>query len=90
MPDDINKRMNYFDRQFLRAADFKVEQEYHLQRHRLHNKLLHTPGVAKDLQVSGIAGTNTLTVAPGIAIDVEGREIVLSEGDSVRPKKTSH
>lgn len=82
MPDDINKRMNYFDRQFLRAADFKVEQEYHLQRHRLHNKLLHTPGVAKDLQVSGIAGTNTLTVAPGIAIDVEGREIVLSEGES--------
>ncbi len=81
MPDDINKRMNYFDRQFLRAADFKVEQEYHLHRHRLHNKLLHTPGVAtqKDLEVSGNAGTNMLTVAPGIAIDFQGREIVLLE-----------
>jgi hypothetical protein len=79
MPDDINKRMNYFDRQFLRATDFKVEQEYHLHRHRLHNKLLHTPGVAseKDLKVSGDPGTNTLKVAEGIAIDVEGREIVL-------------
>jgi hypothetical protein len=79
MPDDINKRMNYFDRQFLRAADFKVEQDYHLHRHRLHNKLLHTPGVAaeKDLKVSGEPGTNTLTVDAGIAIDVEGREIVL-------------
>ena len=79
MPDDINKRMNYFDRQFLRAADFKVEQEYHLHRHRLHNKLLHTPGVAtqNDLNVSGDSGQNTLTVAAGIAIDVDGREIVL-------------
>ena len=79
MPDDINKRMNYFDRQFLRAADFKVEQDYHLHRHRLHNKLLHTPGVGaeNDLKVSGDVGTNMLTVAAGIAIDVEGREIVL-------------
>jgi hypothetical protein len=79
MPDDINKRMNYFDRQFLRASDFKVEQEYHLHRHRLHNKLLHTPGVAAetDLKVSGDLGTNVLTVAQGIAIDVDGREIVL-------------
>jgi hypothetical protein len=79
MPDDINKRMNYFDRQFLRAADFTVEQDYHLYRHRLHNKLLHTPGVAgeNDLKVSGDPGTNMLTVAAGIAIDVDGREIVL-------------
>ena len=79
MPDDINKRMNYFDRQFLRAADFMVEQNYHLHRHRLHNKLLHTPGVAaeNDLKVSGEPGTNILTVAEGIALDVNGREIVL-------------
>ena len=79
MPDDINKRMNYFDRQFLRAADFKVEQDYHLQRHRLHNKLLHTPGVAggNHLMVSGDAGSNSLKVAEGIAIDEDGREIVL-------------
>jgi hypothetical protein len=79
MPDDINKRMNYFDRQFLRAADFKVEQEYHLHRHRLHNKLLHTAGVAteKDLKVTGEAGTDMLTIAEGIAIDEQGREIML-------------
>jgi hypothetical protein len=81
MPDDINKRMNYFDRQFLRAADFKVEQDYHLKRHRLHNKLLHTPGVAgeNDFKVTGEPGTNALIVAAGIAIDEDGREIVLSQ-----------
>jgi hypothetical protein len=81
MPDDINKRMNYFDRQFLRAADFKVEQDYHLKRHRLHNKLLHTPGVAgeNDFKVTGEPGTNALIVAAGIAIDQDGREIVLSQ-----------
>jgi hypothetical protein len=80
MPDDdINARMHYFDRQFLRASDFQVEQKYHLERHRLHNRLLHTPGVAalNDLIVSGDFGQDTLTVAKGIAIDAEGREIVL-------------
>ena len=77
--DDINTRMHYFDRQFLRARDFQVEQTYHLERHRLHNKLLHTEGVARTnhLLVTGEVGQRTLTVAEGIAIDEEGREIVL-------------
>ena len=91
MPDDINKRMNYFDRQFLRAADYKVEQEYHLHRHRLHNKLLHTPGVAtqNDLNVTGDSGQNTLTVAAGIAIDVDGREKLHSSSTST-PSSSSN
>jgi hypothetical protein len=77
--DDINKRMNYFDRQFLRARDFKVEQQYHMDRHRRHNRLLHTPGVATahDLTVTGKEGDLSITVTAGTAIDKEGREIIL-------------
>jgi hypothetical protein len=80
MPDDqINKRMNYFDRQFLRAADFQVEQKYHIDRHRRHNRLLHTPGIAgpNDLLVNGAEGQAQVTVSGGSAIDDQGREIVL-------------
>lgn len=77
MADDINKRMNYFDRQFLRADDFRVEQAYHIDRHRRHNRMLHTPGFAEGLEVSGDPGSTTVTVSAGTAIDAKGREIVL-------------
>jgi hypothetical protein len=80
MPEDeINKRLNYFDRQFLRAADLQVEQRYHLDRHRRHNRLLHTPGIGgpNDLVVNGTKGQAQVTVSAGSAIDDQGREIVL-------------
>lgn len=77
MANDITKRMNYFDRQFLRAKDFQDEQAYHIDRRRRHNRLLHTPGVAEGLDVEGSAGSTTLLVKPGTAIDPDGRDIVL-------------
>src|SRR5207244_9117084 len=77
MADDVTKRMKYFDRQFLRASDFQVEQAYHMDRHRRHTQLLHQPGVAKDLDVTGTADPTMVTVSPGTAIDSEGREIVV-------------
>ena len=80
---DITKRMNYFDRQFLRAKDFQDEQEYHIDRRRRHNRLLHKPGVAEGLEVTGEAGANTVTVSAGTAIDIPGREIVLAEERTV-------
>ena len=86
MPEDeFNKRMNYFDRQFLRAADFQVEQKYHLDRHRRHNRLLHTSGLGgpDDLRVTGTPGQSVVTVSSGTAIDNQGREIVLSASEPV-------
>jgi hypothetical protein len=81
MAEDMNKRMNYFDRQFLRAADFKVEQDYHLERHRRHNRLLHTAGFAgpTDLEIGGKLGQASVTVKSGTAIDTQGREIVVPD-----------
>ena len=80
---DVTKRMNYFDRQFLRAADFQDEQAYELDRRRRHNRLLHAPGVADGLQVSGNVNDAFVTVSPGTAYDALGQEIVLAISEQV-------
>lgn len=71
------KRLNYFDHQFLRVDDFSDEQAYHLGMRRAHNRLLHSPGVAQGLAVAHDG--STLAVSPGVALDGQGREIVLKE-----------
>lgn len=72
------KRLRYFDRQFLREPDFTAEQEYHLRMRRLHNRTLHTWGIAEGLALSAPSGARQVTVSAGSAIDSAGREIVLS------------
>lgn len=69
------KRLRYFDKQFLKEADFTDEQRYHLEMRRRHNKVMHTPGIADGLDVQKTAG-RTVTVQPGVAIDGSGQEIV--------------
>ncbi len=71
------KRLNYFTHQFLEENDFKDEQFYHLDMRRRHNKGLHVWGIAYGLEISGVANGNKVTIAPGMAIDNKGREIVL-------------
>src|SRR5215472_2703107 len=73
----LDQRMNWFDRQFLRAQDFADESDYHVDRLRRHLRTLHTPGVAEGLVVRGQPGDSAVTVDPGTAIDDQGREIVL-------------
>ncbi|MBD0319012.1 MAG: hypothetical protein ICV87_01665, partial [Gemmatimonadetes bacterium] len=72
-----SKRLNYFDHQFLRRDDFADEQAYHLGMRRAHNRMLHTPGVAQGLVVA--ADGTGITVSEGVAIDAEGRELVLAD-----------
>ncbi len=72
------QRLNYFDQQFLRESDFSAEQSYHLQMRRLHNRIFHTWGIAEGYDLSFEPGATHVTVAPGIAIDRLGREIVLT------------
>ncbi|HEX5721069.1 MAG TPA: hypothetical protein VF179_33260, partial [Thermoanaerobaculia bacterium] len=78
MPDVI-KRLKYFNGQFLREPDFTDEQEYHLDRQRRHNRQLHTPGIADGLVVTADQSATSVSVAPGTAIDGQGRQIVLNE-----------
>lgn len=70
------KRLNYFNHQFLNEKDFQDEQSYHIFMRRLHNRALHKWGVAEGLMVERKADREVL-IRPGIAIDREGREIVL-------------
>jgi hypothetical protein len=83
MPDDITKRLNYFDRQFLRANDFQTEQAYHIYRRRLHYRIFHTVGLGSGLTVTREKSNEHLTnydqvkVSEGMALDSSGREIIL-------------
>jgi|GEM_PF-4199798 len=80
MPDVI-KRLKYYNGQFLQEPDFTAEQEYHLDRQRRHNRQLHVPGIADGLAVT--VGTTSVSVAPGTAIDGQGRQIVLDTARTV-------
>ncbi|MDB9421234.1 hypothetical protein PN467_12090, partial [Microcystis aeruginosa CS-563/04] len=73
------KRLNYFNGQFLRAPDFIDEQTYHLEMGRRHNQKLHTWGIADGLKLQYTIGSSQIEIAEGMAIDSEGREIVLVE-----------
>ena len=69
------KRLHYFNGQFLKEQDFTDEQKYHLDMRRRLNQRLHAPGIVFGLEV--IPGANKVTVQPGMAIDAQGREIIL-------------
>jgi hypothetical protein len=78
---DINRpsiqRANYFRGQTLQTDDFVCEQQYNMELRTLLNSSLHTWGIAGGLTVSRQGG-NQLKVDAGMAIDQDGRQIVLS------------
>jgi hypothetical protein len=76
MADDI-KRLNYFTGQFLDAQDFKDEQTYHVEMRRRANQLLRTPGVISGLQATKTADSKGVTLTPGLALDAQGREVII-------------
>ena len=43
-PENVTKRVRFYDGQFLQAQDFVDEQAYHVDRQRLHNRGLHLSG----------------------------------------------
>jgi hypothetical protein len=75
------KRTNYFTSQFLVEDDFKNEQAYHLEMRHLHNRALHIWGVVDGLVVKR-DGPQSVSVGPGMAIDKNGKEIILSQSPS--------
>ncbi len=73
-------RLNYFNGQRLEATDLKTEQSYHLDVRRRLTKALFTPGIAAGLEVTKSAtSAHGVMVSPGVAIDNQGREIILLE-----------
>ena len=70
------QRVSYFFGQVLVEDDFKAEQNYFIEKHRLHNRHLHGWGVVNGLEISVDKG-NVVHVSPGIAIDCAGNELLL-------------
>lgn len=78
------ERMNYFNGQRLEADDFKVEQEYHVRVRRWLNKSLYSAGIASGLGVKPAPGNpQQVIVSPGLALDNEGRELILLEEERI-------
>lgn len=84
---DITQRLNYFDRQFLRAQDFVDEQDWILDRQQRHNRLLHATGIAEGLQVSvstELGEESWAIVSAGTAYDNRGNVSIVQDSQKVR------
>lgn len=75
MPASPASRVHYEDRQFIRLAELRDEQAYHLQQRRRHNLSHHAWGIVAGLDVLDEDGRPV--VRPGLAIDGYGRELLL-------------
>jgi hypothetical protein len=68
MKKDI-KRMNYFNGQLLNDEDLKLEQNYHIRMHRMHNRYFHDWGIVTGLEVTPVQGYSRVTVSEGMALN---------------------
>jgi hypothetical protein len=75
-PERVDRRLRYFDGQFLREQDFIDEQRYHLDRERRLARIAHSPGVIEGLTVEAVPNAPKVTVAAGTALDGHGRLLV--------------
>lgn len=78
------QRLRYFDSEYLRSYDFTDEQSYHIMMRRLMNMRLHLHGIVYGLAIvmdqDSVQpnGPFFFSVAPGLAIDQTGREILVT------------
>lgn len=79
------ERLNYYNGQRLEAADFRLEQEYHVRVRRWLNRSLYTSGIAAGLEVTVKEGdAHRVVVSPGMALDSAGREIILLTAEELQ------
>ena len=83
-PPNVEKRVRFFDGQYLQDQDFIDEQKYHVDRQRRHNRTLHIAGIADGLTVGKATDAPArVTVAAGTAIDSDGRQLLLASAQTV-------
>jgi hypothetical protein len=80
------ERVQYWQGQMLRARDFLDLQAVESQRRWWHNRAVHNAyGIAEGLQCSPMPFPSTaaqVTVSPGVAYDIFGRELILERAQS--------
>src|SRR5438876_5605338 len=75
---DITDKPEYFDHQFLRAAELQDERAYQLDRRWRHNRDFHLTGIVAGLEIEkGDAAGKNYFIKRGWAVDDAGRELVL-------------
>jgi hypothetical protein len=86
------ERLRYYDGEYLRGYDFTDEQSYHLEMRRRLNHRLHLHGIVYGLHLVQDQDSPPppqipfFSIAPGMAIDREGREIFLPAPYSLSPQ----
>src|SRR3979409_638379 len=74
------KRINFFKGFLTTEHDWNDAERYHIDKHRLHTRLMHAPGVVfgYEGEVKCIArsrGDLSVEVQPGYAVDAQGRDL---------------
>ncbi|MBS0559278.1 MAG: hypothetical protein JSR21_04410 [Proteobacteria bacterium] len=83
------ERVNYFNGQRLVAADFRADQDYQMAVRRKLFSALYSVGIVQGLEVSKHpTDTHKVIVAPGVALDFLGREIILLDATEVQAAGT--
>jgi hypothetical protein len=79
-------RVNYFNGQRLDAADFRADQDYQIRvRRKLFSSLYPIGGIVEGLEVTKHpSDAHKVRVAPGVALDFLGREIILLDPTDCR------
>jgi hypothetical protein len=72
------ERINFFDGERLTAEDLNALDQAQNELRWLHTRLLHGWGIAAGFGVTGKTGRLSVTIAPGMAVDGAGREIILN------------
>ena len=81
------KRLNYFTGQFLKENDFLDEQSYHINALSMHNRNVHSWGIASGLDV--LFDGKHVILTEGMAIDRNGKQILLEKPARIDFKRTS-
>jgi hypothetical protein len=72
-------RVAFFDGERLAAADLNAASTVQRELRWLHNRSLHSWGIALGFAVSGGSGDQQVAVGPGYGVDCIGREVILTE-----------
>jgi len=76
-PQKPFSRPKYFSGRLLTAEDLQDEQNYFIEKRKLHNRYLHSFGIVCGLEIS--LKDERLIVKPGYALDCVGNDIIVCE-----------
>jgi hypothetical protein len=84
-------RPSFYEGQVLRAADLELAQDYGRGTMARHERYLHTPGIATGLTLSidKSTGVAVVKLAPGMAVDATGRQLVVDREEQLAAEDMS-